>query len=42
MAISVLNQQFGTADVFFLYATICLFGAVFVYLCVGETAGHPL
>jgi MFS transporter, SP family, xylose:H+ symportor len=38
----ILNRRFGTADVFFLYATICFLGAVFVYLCVGETAGRSL
>lgn len=38
----ILNRLFGTADVFFLYAAICLLGAFFVYQCVGETAGRSL
>jgi sugar porter (SP) family MFS transporter len=38
----ILNRLFGTADVFFLYAAICLLGAFFVYKCVGETAGQSL
>jgi Na+/melibiose symporter-like transporter len=38
----ILNRQFGTADVFFLYAVICFLGAIFVFLCVGETAERSL
>jgi MFS transporter, SP family, xylose:H+ symportor len=38
----ILNRQFGTANVFFIYAAICLLGAVFVYQFVGETAGCSL
>ncbi len=38
----ILNRLFGTADVFFLYAAICLLGAFFVRQCVGEAAGRSL
>ena len=38
----ILNRQFGTANVFFLYALICFVGGAFIYWCVGETAGRSL
>lgn len=38
----ILNRQFGTANVFFLYSAICFLGGAFVYWCVGETAGRSL
>jgi MFS transporter, SP family, xylose:H+ symportor len=38
----ILNRQFGTANVFFLYSAICFLGGVFIYKLVRETAGRSL
>lgn len=38
----ILNRALGSAGAFWGYGTICLLGAVFIFICVPETKGRTL